>query len=1374
MGKRTDECVTMKNGNISNVLVFFVNGKKIEDSNVNPEWTLLYYLRNKLKLCGTKLGCGEGGCGACTVMVSKYERKQCKEIHIPVNACLAPVCSMHGLAVTTVEGIGSTKTKLHPVQERIAKAHGSQCGFCTPGFVMSMYTLLRQNPKPKMEDLEEAFQGNLCRCTGYRPIIEGYKTFTENWALTQNGTCAMGDKCCKLSGNWNQNSHEEVASLYKVPNGVSNELGSDRANNAFEVDERLFKSEEFTPYHASQEPIFPPELKLNDSYDLQYLKIEGPKVTWHRPTSLKKLLELKQEYPEAKIVVGNSEVGVETKFKNMYYPVIVHPSHVDELSEIVETEKGLKVGASATINNIDAYLKHQIQKHPEYKTRIFRGLIEMFHWFAGKQIRSVGAIGGNIMTGSPISDIIPILLASHVQLEVSSHSQKGTKLIPFDENFFKGYRKSCLDPSEVLLAIHLPFTTKNQFVKVYKQAKRKEDDIAIVNLALNVILDDNIIKNIRFGVGGMSFKTVCAPQTEIKLRGLEWCRETLNLGLESLASEFQLEAGAPGGMVRYRQSLVLSLFFRAFLAISSEVSGFKLNRQERDAALELNCRKEYKSSQYFQIHPSTDKVIDTLQQPIVHLSAYKQATGEAIYVDDMPHFEDELYLGLVFSTRSRAKIVSIDFTKALCIKGVFGTLTADDLPKNRNRIGTYIKDEKVFYSSEVSSQGQIVAALVAIDQATAQEAAKLVKIEYEDLTPVIITIEDAIKNQSFFPDEFNLKLEKGDVDKVFSEAENVIEGECYIGGQKHFYLETHSFIAVPLKEDNELDIYASSQHPTEVQKTVAEILEVSQNKINVKVKRLGGGFGGKEWKATMTSLPVALAAKKFNRPVRLMLDRNEDMVMHGGRNPFFIRYKVAFEDSGKILAVDYVIYVNAGYSIDFSYFVLERSLTHLENAFNIQTIRGKGFLCKTNIQSNTAMRGFGAPQIGYATTCIVDDIANYLGKDLAEISEINLYKEGDVTYYGQKLENCTLVDCWKQCMKMANYQERRRKVAEFNRKNRYKKRGLAIIPNKHGIGIPQVFMNQGAALVNVYSDGSVLLHHGGVEMGQGLYTKMIQIATRILEIPAERIFTSYTNTGIVPNTFETAASLGSDWNGGAVLNACQKIINRLKPFKEANPSGTWEEWVNAAHMSRVSLQATGFYATPDIDYDWVKKEGNMYNYFTYGVGCSEVEIDTLTGDHQVIRTDIVMDIGESLNPAIDIGQIEGAYMQGYGLYTMEEELFTPSGSIITRGPGNYKIPALSNVPGEFNVAILKGVSNPRAVYSSKAVGEPPLFLSCSVVFAIKDAIKSARKDNGVSEIFRLDSPATPERIRLACHDKILEKIPEEKDVDPRVSWSITI
>lgn len=707
---------------------------------------------------------------------------------------------MHGLAVTTVEGIGSTKTRLHPVQERIAKAHGSQCGFCTPGIVMSMYSLLRSLPKPTMHDLEIAFQGNLCRCTGYRPIIEGYRTFTEDWEILQNGNgltngftngCGMGDKCCKL-----QNGH------------------------AKEEDEVLFEKSEFTPYDPTQEPIFPPELKICDIFNKESLIFKNKSVTWYRPTSLKELLQLKHKYPEGKIIVGNTEVGVEVKFKNLHYPVFIHPTRVPELTEINVTEKGVRVGASVTLQEMQEFLKGVINSRPKYQTRIFAAIVDILHWFAGKQVRNVGAVGGNLMTGSPISDLNPIFLAANVGLELVSAAE-GERFVVMDDSFFTGYRRNVVKANEILLAINIPFTTENQYFLAYKQARRRDDDIAIVNHAIDVTFERNSIniRRINLAFGGMAPTTITARKTKEKLIGLPWNEATLETAYSLLLEDLPLSPSAPGGMVQYRRSLTLGLFFRAFLAISAELqkqfSEIKINSREY-SAIKGYSNKIPKSSQYFQVVPETQEKTDSVGRPTVHMSAYKQATGEAVYCDDMPSFQNELYMAVVYSLKAHAKILSIDASAALKMEGVQGFFSAKDIPKHRNKTGPVFHDDYIFVIDKVTAQGQIIGAVVAETQLIAQKAAKCVKVTYEELQPIIISIEDAIQHQSYFPG-YPKKFENGgDLDEVFKNAPHVIEGSTRMGGQEHFYLETQCVFCVPKKEDDELEVFCSTQHPTEI------------------------------------------------------------------------------------------------------------------------------------------------------------------------------------------------------------------------------------------------------------------------------------------------------------------------------------------------------------------------------------------------------------------------------------------------------------------------------------------------------------------------------------------------------------------------------
>ncbi|XP_017755715.1 PREDICTED: xanthine dehydrogenase isoform X2 [Eufriesea mexicana] len=1177
---------------VSHTLVFYVNGKEVVDDNVDPEWTLLWYLRNKLHLTGTKLGCAEGGCGACTVMISKLDRVTGAITHLAVNACLTPVCAMHGLAVITVEGIGSVKTKLHPVQERIAKAHGSQCGFCTPGIVMSMYALLRTTPKPSMKDLEIAFQGNLCRCTGYRPIIEAYKTFTEEWEIMQlmskdkersptNAECPMGENCCK-----------------RIPIAEPSEV---------------FDSREFRPYDPSQEIIFPPKLYMSPYLDEEYLIIKGKSVTWHRPKTLTELLCLKSQHPNAKIVVGNTEIGVEVKFKCLLYPVLIQPTLIKEMHSIDEYSKAMNVGASVTLVEMEKSLRNQITLKPEYQTRIFSEIVNMLHWFAGKQIRNVAAVGGNIMTGSPISDLNPIFMAAQIKLNVSS-LKNGNRLIPMDHTFFKGYRQNVVLPEEVLLSIQIPFSEKDQYFVAYKQARRRDDDIAIVNMALNVFFEpeSNIVNKAYLAFGGMAPTTVLATKTCNIMIGRNWDNDLLETVYDSLLNELPLPDNVPGGMVKYRKSLTLSLFFKGFLHIAKKRQ-ISLSK-EIESAAEVFHTKEPKCSQYYQVISNDQEINDLVGRTIVHASAFKQATGEAIYCDDMPKFTEELYLAMVLSTRAHAKILKIDETKALSLEGVIAFYSSKDIPEKQRFVGPIFHDEEIFVSEKVTSHGQVIGVIIAISQSIAQKAARMVEVEYQNLEPVIISIEDAIKYRSFFNDTPKC-IKNGDIEKAFAESQYILEGEARTGGQEHFYLETNAALAVP-KED-ELEVFCSTQHPSEIQKLISHVLNIHSHKIVVRTKRLGGGFGGKESRTLILALPVAFAAYKLRKPVRCMFDRDEDIMVTGTRHPFLLKYKVGFNDIGMIKGVEAYIYNNAGYSQDLSSPVIERAMFHFENAYKISACRVYGFICKTNIPSNTAFRGFGGPQGMFLGETMIRHIAEYLNKDPIKVAELNLYKEGDTTHYNQKLTNCTLQQCWEECIVSSNYNERFVQVQRYNKENRYKKRGLAIVPTKFGIAFTVIFLNQAGALVHVYTDGSVLISHGGVEMGQGLHTKMIQVASRSLKIKPDKIHIMETSTDKVPNTSATAASAGSDLNGMAVMNACNEIMKRLKPVIDKKPNGTWEEWITIAYMERISLSATGFYKTPDIGYSFETNTGNPFNYFTYGVACSEVEIDCLTGDHQV-------------------------------------------------------------------------------------------------------------------------------------------------------------
>ncbi|KJE94734.1 xanthine dehydrogenase, variant [Capsaspora owczarzaki ATCC 30864] len=1412
-------------------------------------------------------------------MLSHYDHSAKRIVHRSANACLAPMCAMDGMAVTTVEGIGSTSTKLHPVQERIAKAHGSQCGFCTPGIVMSMYTLLRNNPNPSPELVEDAFQGNLCRCTGYRPILDAFKTFcTDDSEHAQchmangngdaatlaaaattstphpasvNGdasqpdvsvsagasSCPMGADCCR---NKPASSANDCGTDGKAASVVVS-ASADGQRKTFHGPSALLVGLDFAPYDPSQELIFPPEL-MNSTHatNTRALHIQGETYAWYKPMSLPALLEIKHQHPHARLVCGNTEIGIEVKFKHQIYKTLVSVAHLPELNTITHSSAGVRVGASVTLTDLGDYMSHLCETLPRYQTRTFSAIVENLRWFAGHQIRNVSAVAGNIVTASPISDLNPIFMAAGCTLTLAS-ATGGQRNVPFSK-FYKGYRQTLLEPTEIMLAITIPYTRDFEFVEAFKQAKRREDDIAIVNAGMRILLEmvpaaqvqaaapapsssssnssssaasnDTtelvpVIREIALSYGGMAPTTVLSPKTSEALVNRVFDESIVQVGCAALAEDFPLGISTPGGMVEYRRSLNTSFFFKFYLmvveslrerlltdvdanngptdasdgaavvagasTVNGAVNGSNVAAPTADpralSATERTHRPVSSSIQEYQRPVEHANPNDQVGDPVRHMSALKQATGEAIYVDDIPRYGNELYGALVFSQRAHANIRSIDAGAALEMPGVFAFYSAKDIPGS-NHIGPAVIDEECFAETEVTCVGQVIGIVLAETQSEAQQAARKVKVEYEDL-PAVISILDAIEAKSYYS-PIN-KIQTGDVDAAIAAAEVVVEGEFHMGGQEHFYLETQATLAVPSREDGEMELFVSTQAPMKTQSMVAKVLGVDYNRVNCRVKRMGGGFGGKETRSIYVSCAAAVAAQLSRRPVRIMLDRDEDMCSSGQRHPFHAKYRVGATRAGKLCGVDVKMYSNGGNSLDLSVAVMERALFSIDNVYNIPVVRGEGFVCKTNLPSNTAFRGFGAPQGMMIVEAWMQHLAAALKMDVDAVRELNFYHEGDRTHFTQVLTDCHVEKTWKFARESAHFAERRAACDAFNKVNRWRKRGLAAVPTKFGISFTLKLMNQAGALVQIYTDGSVLLTHGGTEMGQGLHTKMVQVASRELGIPMSMIHVTETSTSTVPNTSPTAASAGSDLNGMAVKNACETLNGRLKPFKEANPTGTFADWVRAAYVDRVSLSSTGFYATPNIGYDFKNNIGKPFAYLSYGASVAEVEIDTLTGDATTLHCTVVMDVGHSLNPAVDIGQVEGGFVQGMGLFTLEESHWSQKGMLWTRGPGMYKIPGFMDIPLDFRVHLLKDSGNEYAIHASKAVGEPPLFLAASVFYAIRDAVASARS-SALTALLRSNASAWPASTTLPCLDDFTKPFPVPAFDDPvnKHRWNVVV
>ena len=1292
----------------------YINGKRTIISNPNPYWTLLDYIRAQPDLKGTKLGCGEGGCGACTVVLQVGDRSNEKRRiqHLAVNACLFPLVGVDGKHVITIEGLGNVD-RPHSLQERISKLHGSQCGFCTPGIVMSLYAVIRNSYNQDTKtfrlsaseiEMEGHLDGNLCRCTGYKPILEAARTFvTEdlkgqlaeedeptiadserfekeginfsqmNSAGQSKVSCGRIGGCCRdlpsisdgsscasksatsspLTEQSLTSDDEHTPAIIDIkketwtdPDITGTEYAKPLKSKEYSADTETKASTipitttvspkkgvpkiEFQNYLPESELIYPPALWR---YNPQPLCYGNDQKIWFRPTRLEHLLELKDAYPSAKLVGGASEVQVEVRFKHSDFAVSVYVSDIADLKHNkalsdteLQTAEELVLAANTPLTELETICK-DIYSRLGKRAMVLQALQRQLRYFAGRQIRNVASLAGNIATASPISDASPVLIAAGATIDTVS-KKNGIVNFPIS-NFFVAYRTTMLPSDATIARIHIPFPPKEtrEVLKAYKQSRRKEDDIAIVTAAFRVRLDvRDCVEDISIVYGGMAPITKESPKTQAKILGKQWFHSaTLDAALEGLLKDYDLLFGVPGGMADYRKTLTLSLFFRFWHESAAELGLGNFDEQvveEIYRSISSGARDNH--------NPHEQRVVG---KQVAHLSALKQCTGEAEYIDDIPRLDRELFGGLVLSAKARAKIISVDWEPALAMSGVVGYIDKNSISAEANVWGSIKKDELFFVNDEVLSHGQVIGMVYADTALTAQAAARAVKVEYEVLKP-ILTIDEAIAANSFFPHGKHLKKGvaiDGKMDESFAQCDRVFEGTTRIGGQEHFYLETNAALSIPSGEDGAIEVWSSTQNTMETQEFVSSVLGVPSNRINCRVKRMGGGFGGKESRSVPFAVYTAIAAKKEKRPVRIMLSRDEDMMLSGQRHPFQARWKVGVSYEGKLIALEADIYNNGGFSQDMSGAVMDRCLTHFDNSYECPNVFLRAHVCRTNIHSNTAYRGFGAPQGMYFAETIMYNVAEGLGMDIDSLRRKNLYAIGQHTPFFQQIdEDWHIPMLLNQLSKSSDYERRKHEIKSFNIQNRWKKRGISLIPCKFGLSFATALhLNQAAAYVKIYADGSVLLHHGGTEMGQGLYTKMCQIAAEELGTSLDSIYTQDSQTYQIVNASPTAASSGSDLNGMAVKNACDQINERLAPYRRKYGDDTqMKTLAHAAYLDRVNLAANGFWKMPKVGYNWGDTNWEtvkpMYYYWTQGAAASEVELDLLTGEHTVLRSDIMM------------------------------------------------------------------------------------------------------------------------------------------------------
>lgn len=1245
------------------ILRFLLDGRITEinfsTSNYQPSTTVLNFLRSLQDHKGVKEGCAEGDCGACTIVVAEPGDNG-KLIYRIVNSCLMFLPMLHGKQLITVENLAINEKGgkiLHPVQQLLLENNGTQCGYCTPGLVMTLFGLYKNYHNPTREVIEEALAGNLCRCTGYQPIL------------------AAAGEICRLRGEDHFSIHEP---------------------------------ETLTLLH-----------QINSSRES--LILESPDQCYYKPFKLEDALHIRKEHPEAIIIHGATDLAVKQTKKREKFPTLLDLSDVEELKNFSENEDRVTLGAGLSLEQVRKLTRTKLPP-----------LHSFLRFFGSLQIRNRATLGGNIASASPIGDTIPLLFAYKAILIATSLTT--TRRIPI-ETFITGYHRNMLEEDEILTAVEIRVPPDGCRIGALKVSKRMELDISTVSCGYRLHLKAGKTVEIILAFGGMAPVVKRAFKTEDFLIGKPWTHEVILEAMPHLADEFTPIGDARAGAL-YRKLVARNLLLKLYA------------------------------------HPSFDYDSPV---PLTTLRVSKgqtgHVTGESVFVNDLPDEGQALTGRVVYSPHPHAAIRSIDVTRARNVPGVKAVILAADIP-GQNQMGPVIHDEPCLAVDKVEFIGQAVALIAATSEEAAWEAERQMEISYELLKP-ILSLDEAIRLNRLIAPERTIK--RGNAPLAMEKAAHVLSGILNTGAQEHWYLETQTAMAVP-GEGVEMKVFASSQNPSETQAVVAEVLGINKNEVEVEVKRIGGGFGGKETQGNHVAAWSALLARSTGRPVRIHLFRDDDQIITGKRHRFLSRYRIGFDDEGKILAYEVELNADAGAATDLTRAILERAMLHAENSYYIPDISVIGRAWKTNLPSNTAFRGFGGPQGIAVIENAIERVAFHLGKDSATIRQINFYQNEklNITPYGEEVVYNHLSLLYDQLIKTSGYFERRQAILKFNQEHEFFKKGIAITPVKFGISFTTAFLNQGGALVNIYNDGTVLVNHGGTEMGQGLHGKIRLIAANELGVSPDFIKINATNTSKVPNTSATAASSGSDINGMAVKNAIEILKSRLtalviKEFSSRFPgedsdeamivfenntvfdktckarSIPFSELAKIAHLNQVSLSASGFYKTPGIWFDRETGKGKPFHYYSFGMAVSEVVLDTLTGSCDILRSDILHDVGDSLDPAIDLGQVEGAFIQGVGWCTTEEIKWDDQGRLLTHSPDTYKIPTVGNIPKDFRVDLLKAAPNPLAIRNSKAVGEPPFMLAFSVWLAIRDAITAA---TGRNHDFEFTLPATPEAVLL--------------------------
>ncbi|KAF7815428.1 indole-3-acetaldehyde oxidase-like [Senna tora] len=1299
---------------------------------------------------GKKFFPWKSGCGACVVLISKYNPELNQFEDFTASSCLTLLCSIHGCSITTSEGLGNSRDGFHAIHERIAGFHATQCGFCTPGMCVSLFGALvnaekitdRPDPpigfsKATVVEAERAIAGNLCRCTGYRSLSDACKSFAADVDMEDLG----------LNTFWRKGESDDV------------------------------KRRRLPKYDHNKRIEFPEFLKeVNPN-----LFLACEKHSWYSPSTLKELQSLLKlsldNGTQMKLVVSNTSNGYykDTKEYDMY----VNLKGISELSKIQKDETGIEIGAIVTISKAIEALKQKsgtcdfvsdfdviLEKISDHLSKIASGFI-----------RNIGSVGGNLVMAQKNnfpSDLATVLLA----VDSSVHVMNGTQFEWVSlEEFLE---RPPLGLESVVLSIKIPrWESSNKSTKImfetFRAAPRPLGNALsylnatfLAEVSSTKDCDGIMVNACRMSFGAYGTKhAIRAKEAEELVAGKLISANIIYEAINLLKTIVLPDEGT--SRIAYRVSLAVGFLFKFFsplIDISAENFNDDFNGYfERTCAL-----KEKKNGN---CHDHDDKIPTLLSsgkqeiqvddeyspagEPIAKSGAALQASGEAVYVDDIPSPPNCLYGAYIYSTKPLANVKSIKLKPELQLDGVRAIVSSKDIPKGGQNIGNraFFDVEPLFSDEIAKCVGDRLAFVVADTQKLADMAANSAVVEYdfEDMEPPILSVEEAVERSSIYDFPSTAHPEQiGDISKGMSEADHkILSAEIKLGSQYYFYMETQTAVAIP-DEDKCMVVYTSSQNPEYTQITIARCLNIPQHNVRVITRRVGGGFGGKALKSIAIATSCALAAYKLRRPIRMYMNRKTDMIMAGGRHPMKIVYNVGFKSNGKITALDIKILINAGIYVDASFAIPDKFVNSLKK-YDYGALFCDIKVCKTNHPSRSIMRGPGEVQGSFIAEAIIEHVASELSMDVDSIRNINLHTYASLcTFYGDSSGEAidyTLPSLWNKLALSARYEERSEMVKEFNNINIWRKRGISKLPIMFHLSMSAI-----PGRVSILGDGSIVIEVGGIEIGQGLWTKVKQMAAYALcEIQCDgddgglldRIRVIQSDTLSMVQGGITSSSTTSEASCEVVRLCCNVLVERLKPLKERmqkeKGSISWETLILQASSEAINLSANALYSPG--------ASAGSKSYINYGAAVSEVEIDILTGETSILQTDIIYDCGKSLNPAVDLGQIEGSFVQGLGFFMLEEYETNHEGLVLANGTWTYKIPTIDTVPKQFNVEVLNSGYHKDRVLSSKASGEPPLLLAASVHCAVRAAVKEARKQliswsnsEALNSTFHLDVPAT--------------------------------